>query len=82
MANKPGGLNVRNDNAREMGTCMKSFEAELSLVADPLAELGEGRRREGRNGYVHRGDIPGYGSKHLHKECRDNVGKLRHEHSQ
>jgi hypothetical protein len=37
--------------------------------------LGDGRCTSGRNGSVHRGDIPGYGSKHLHKECRANVGK-------
>ncbi len=29
----------------------------------------------GRNGRVHNEDIAGYGSKHLHKEIRDNVGK-------
>jgi hypothetical protein len=75
VASKPGGLNVRNDDAREMGTCMKSFEAELLLVADPLAELGEGRSREGRNGHVHLSDHRGTGPSIQGKIRRDNVGK-------
>ena len=54
---------------------MKSFEAELSLVADPLAELGEGRRREGRNGHVHLSDHRGTGPSIQGRIRRDNVGK-------
>ena len=39
--------------------------------------LVRGRSRAGRNGYEHRTDTAGYGSKRLRKEYRDNVGKGR-----
>ena len=39
--------------------------------------VARGRSCPGRNGYVHRTDMAGYGAKRPRKECRDNVGKGR-----
>ena len=74
MANKPGGLNVRNGDDLETPAAVKSLSGPLR-EADLLAGLGEGRRRRGRNRQVHPTTRRDLGPGILGKTCRDNVGK-------
>ena len=77
MANKPGGLNVRNGDDLEIPAAVKSFSGSMR-EADPPAGLGEGRRRGGRNRQVHPTTRRDTGPSILGKTCRDNVGKGHH----
>ena len=73
MANKPGGLNVRNGDDLETPAALKSPSGTMR-EADPLAGLGEGRRRGGRNRQKHPATRRDLDPSILGKTCRDNVG--------
>ena len=75
VASKTGGLNVRNDDDCETDPRTKSLQAGICGTPTHLDPCGEGRCREGSNGYMHlashRGTDPGIQG----KTRRDNVGK-------
>ena len=74
MANKPGGLNVRNGDDLETPSAVKSLSGSMR-EADLSEGLGEGRRRRGRNRHVHLTTRRDHGPGILGQTCRDNVGK-------
>ena len=74
MANKPGGLNVRNGDDLETPSAVQSLSGSMR-EADLSEGLGEGRRRQGRNRHVHLTTRRDHGPGILGKTCRDNVGK-------
>ena len=74
VANKPGGLNVRSGDDLETPAALKSPSGTMR-EADPLAGLGEGRRRGGRNRQKHPATRRDLDPSILGKTCRDNVGK-------
>ena len=74
VANKPGGLNVRNGDDLKTSPAVQSLSGSLR-EADPWGGFGEGRRRRGRNRQVHLTTRRDHGPGILGKTCRDNVGK-------
>ena len=74
MANKPGGLNVRNGDDLETPTALKSLSGSMR-EADPLVGFGEGRRRGGRNRHVHPTTRRDLGPSILGKTCSATSGR-------
>jgi hypothetical protein len=75
VANKPGGLNVRNGDDLETPTALKSLSGSMR-EADPLVGFGEGRRRGGRNRHVHPTTCRDLGPSILGKTCRATSGRI------
>jgi len=74
VANKPGGLNVRNGDDLETPSAVQSLSGS-TRVADLLEGRREGRCCWGRNRHVHSTPRRDHGPSILGQTCRDNVGK-------
>src|SRR4030095_5100313 len=73
VANKPGGLNVRNGDDLEPPSAVQSLSGAMR-EADLAEGLGEGRRRQGRNRHRHLTTRRDHGPGILGQTCRDHVG--------